>query len=89
MALAAFDESRGRARGICRGDGGTLLGPGSMVFAAGRRPGSSHASEVSLAVNGAGQAGTAWAETTGGMTRLRAAVGDQSHTLLRGHATVR
>ena len=48
-----------------------------------RPAGSSHASEVSLAVNGAGQVGTAWVGTNHGVTSVRAAVGAKGHTLVR------
>ena len=48
-----------------------------------RPAGSSHASEVSLAVDGAGQVGTAWVGTNDGVTSVRAAVGAKGHTLLR------
>jgi hypothetical protein len=51
-----------------------------------RPAGSGHASEVSLAVNRAGQVGTAWVAENDGVTSVRAAVGTASHTLLRSRS---
>ena len=48
-----------------------------------RLDGSSHASEVSLAVNGTGQVGTAWVGAIDGVTVVHAAIGARSHTLVR------
>ena len=48
-----------------------------------RLDGSSHASEVSLAVNGTGQVGTAWVGAIDGVTSVHAAIGARSHTLVR------
>jgi hypothetical protein len=48
-----------------------------------RPAGSGHTSEVSLAVNGEGQVGTAWVGKIDGLTSVHAAVGAEDHTLLR------